>query len=273
MRLQATELESRDAGFDARETGNLLHRTLQKFWSHTPSQAALNAMSPEDRRTLLTRCIDESIDYRLIIDSAWDNAYLQIQKQRLLNLLTHWLDEELRRGPFTILHLEHEQPLNVGPLHLTLRVDRLDAVADGVFLVDYKTGYAAKQDNWLGERPDEPQLPLYALLPEAEHLKGLAFAKVRAGKDMKWLGFQSELGLIPSKKTEDLSTQIAEWRNILTALAEDFAAGNASVNPKDYPNTCTHCTQRLLCRLDPITFLATEPDDDTHNTEEDDINV
>ena len=32
-------------------------------------------------------------------------------------------------------------------------------------------------------------------------------------------------------------------------LAEEFAAGTATVSPKEYPGTCKHCGQRLLCRV------------------------
>jgi hypothetical protein len=34
-------------------------------------------------------------------------------------------------------------------------------------------------------------------------------------------------------------------------LADDFAAGNAAVNPKSFTVNCTNCAQRLLCRVDP----------------------
>jgi hypothetical protein len=51
-------------------------------------------------------------------------------------------------------------------------------------------------------------------------------------------------------KTESLEAQVSEWREVLTALAEDFYSGEARVSPKRYPQTCSHCEQRLLCRLE-----------------------
>jgi len=181
----------------------------------------------------------------------------------LQRLLLQWLDKELERGSFQVQHLEHDEFIGIGPLDLKLRIDRLDLVKDGVFLVDYKTSYSSDPRNWLGERPDEPQLPLYALLPDAGELKGLAFAKVRPGRDMKWLGYQDTEGLIPgtpAKTVIDMQHQIEEWRTTLTTLAEDFANGAAAVHPKDYPTTCIHCAQRLLCRLDPTTLLTATED-------------
>ena len=108
---------------------------------------------------------------------------------------------------------------------------------------------------WAGPRPDDPQLPLYTLLAEADELKGVAFAKVRAGRDMKWHGYQAEEGILPHSRSKtnirDISSLAFEWRRVLTRLAEDFAAGRAQVRPKSFEINCTRCAQRLLCRIDP----------------------
>jgi hypothetical protein len=83
---------------------------------------------------------------------------------------------------------------------------------------------------------------------------------------MGLLGYQSGDGVLPKAaklKTETLQAQVREWREVLTALAEDFYTGQANVDPKKYPKTCTHCDQRLLCRLDPATLDANSLDDDS----------
>jgi hypothetical protein len=135
-----------------------------------------------------------------------------------------------------------------------------------VFFVDYKTGYAAEPKQWEGERPDDPQLPLYALLPEAGELKGMAFAKVRAGSGMKWVGYQAEEGILPGSRSKanvrDMEALVEAWRGTLTVLAEDFANGRAEVKPKSYAVNCARCGQRLLCRLDPATLLGAEDEGD-----------
>ena len=68
-------------------------------------------------------------------------------------------------------------------------------------------------------------------------------------------------------KAESLEAQVSEWREVLTALAEDFHSGEARVDPKQYPQTCAHCEQRLLCRLDPATLGANSLDDDSDNAQ------
>jgi RecB family exonuclease len=187
-------------------------------------------------------------------------------------LLRQWLGEELKRGPFTVLAVEQDQALTVGPLMLNVRIDRIDRVGNGVFFVDYKTGYAVDPKQWAGERPDDPQLPLYSLLPEANELKGVAFAKVRAGREMKWAGYQTEEGILPSSprskpSVRDMTPLVEEWRRTLTQLAEDFATGRADVQPKSFEQNCVRCAQRLLCRLDPTSLLITEDDEDLEDVD------
>jgi ATP-dependent helicase/nuclease subunit B len=267
IRLHASELDTKDLGFDALESGNFLHRTMDKFWEHIESHHALSQLSAEARTNTLSNAIDTAIDRNLNPENNWDKAYIDLQKERLLNLLQHWIDLELKREPFRVAARETKQLIHIGPLELTVRLDRLDAVKDGFFLVDYKTGYAANPSNWDSDRPDDPQLPLYSLLHESGELHGLAFAKIRPGRDMKWLGYQDEPGIIPGKNVVDLETRLSDWHTTLTVLAENFASGDASVNPKDYPTTCTHCAQRLLCRLNPQALLIAGNDSEDPDNE------
>lgn len=254
LRLRAAQPESGDLGLDAGESGSMLHRTLQYFWRTVETQDELRAMSWKERERILDRALEGAMPRRLKVRDGWDRAYMTLQKDRLRSLLQQWLEEELRRGPFAVLAVEKDEIVTVGPLTLKVRMDRIDKVGDGVFFVDYKTGYAADPKQWNGDRPDEPQLPLYTLLTETGELKGVAFAKVRTGRDMKWSGYQAEEGILPASRSKanvkDLAWLVDEWRETLTQLAVDFAAGRADVRPKNFEVNCTHCAQRLLCRID-----------------------
>jgi RecB family exonuclease len=173
-----------------------------------------------------------------------------------------------RRLPFVVRLSEKEfEDVRVGPLRLNVRMDRVDEVSGGEVLIDYKTGDASPND-WLTERPDAPQLPLYAILSEADRLKGVAFGLVRAGEGRGLKGYASEEGLLPGKltKLKEASTfeaQVERWREVLIALAEEFYAGEARVHPKNYPTTCARCGQRVLCRLDVSSLEEDEGDDAT----------
>ncbi len=267
-RLWSTELRTTEMGLDAAERGTIVHLVLEKFWNEVKTQSALKAMQRSEREALLNQCIATALEKsEKLSETAWDAAYLDMQRERLRNLLGPWLELELTRPPFTVKLSEKElKGVQIGPLRLSVRVDRVDIGEGGDIIIDYKTG-VAKPSEWLTDRPEAPQLPLYAVLSAAEQLEAVAFGQVRAGKDMGLQGFatSSNAGIrVPRQHPADLEQQVEEWRQVLTSLAEDFYNGDIRVRPKNFPSTCTYCAQRLLCRVDPASF---EQDDDEEATE------
>jgi RecB family exonuclease len=227
-------------------------------------------MTSAERDAQLTRSIDAALAAQIpSIEPGWPRAYVDAERRRLLNLLCPWLDYEAnQRPPFTVKAREERlEDVRIGPLRLDVRVDRVDRVdyahAEGdsgqtssEIILDYKTGEAQPSD-WLGDRPDEPQLPLYAVVSHTPHLAAVAFANIRPGRKMGLHGYESHKGVLPraSKlKAASLEAQVDAWREVLESLARDFHSGDARVSPKRYPQTCDHCEQRLLCRLDPSTL-------------------
>ena len=259
-RLWSTEPDSTATGLDAAERGTLVHLVLERFWNEVKTQRALKELPLAAREDLLNRCIHSALEKTAkLCATSWDLAYLNLQRERLRNLLGPWLDLELKRPPFEVKLSEKElRGVHIGPLRLNVRVDRVDVGQKGDIIIDYKTG-AAKPNDWLSERPDAPQLPLYAVLSDAVQLEAIAFAQVRAGKDMGLHGFAaSEASGIrmPKQRPASLEEQVEEWQQVLTSLAEDFSNGDARVRPKSFPQTCARCAQRLLCRVDAASFEA-----------------
>jgi RecB family exonuclease len=147
--------------------------------------------------------------------------------------------------------------VSVGPLALTVRLDRVDETAAGErVVVDYKTGDVAL-GSILRPRLEEPQLPLYATAAEPDAVVA-AFAQVRAGA-MKFVGLARAAGALPDVKTPadaarsgaqpDWGAQVAFWRRELDALATEFAAGRADAAPRRGPETCRECGVQPLCRI------------------------
>jgi probable DNA repair protein len=264
-RLGSAELESVELGMDALESGVVVHAVMENFWGQVKTQDKLREMSLIEREAMLDVSIGEGLrKIALLSASDWDDAYVTMQRERLRRLLRPWLEHELARPNFAVKQREEKaSDVQIGPLHLSVRVDRVDETAGGDLVIDYKTGRAATTD-WLSERPDAPQLPLYAVVSNAERLGGVAFARLRAGKEMGWKGFAVGEGVLlkPDRlKTESFAAQVDEWREVLTKLAEEFAAGNAEVQPKSYPKTCAYCGQRLLCRVVGATLEETEDEE------------
>ncbi|MBS1822201.1 MAG: PD-(D/E)XK nuclease family protein, partial [Acidobacteria bacterium] len=261
-RLWSSDLKTLELGMDAAERGNIVHHALEYLWNEIETQAALKQMSDPERRGVLHRSIEHGLQQAMNSARAvWDTAYIEIQRRRLWNLLTSWLDVELNRDPFSVKLSEKKfEDVAVGPLRLSVRVDRVDTTGAGDILIDYKTG-RAKPADWQSERPDAPQLPLYAVLSDVfqpdSKLAEVAFAHIRAGNDMALDGYESKVTATenrPSRRTATIAEQVVEWRAVLTGLAEAFVRGDANVDPKSYPQTCTYCGQRTLCRLNPASF-------------------
>lgn len=284
QRLWSRELDRRDLGLNARENGTAVHRALEFFWNEVRSQDALLAMSSEEVRATLAWAIDEGLKKAETYSaSVWDAAYLAMQRERLRRLLSGWLEMEKARPTFVVKQSEEEmRDVELGPLRLRLRVDRVDLVEERQVLIDYKTGSATPSD-WLGERPDSPQVPLYAILSARNagaagrllltgdeeapaELGAVAFGSVRAGKGATLRGFAAREGLLPGRllRSMDASTfeaQVDRWGEVLERLATEFAAGKARVLPKNYPGTCQRCGQRMLCRLDASLLEEVEEDE------------
>jgi ATP-dependent helicase/nuclease subunit B len=257
-RLWSTELRTTEMGLDAAERGTIVHLVLEEFWNEVKTQSALKTMPRSEREGLLEQCISTALEKSEKLSATpWDAAYLDMQRERLRNLLGPWLELELTRPPFTVKLSEKQlNDVQIGPLHLNVRVDRIDIGEHGEIIIDYKTG-VANPNEWLSNRPDAPQLPLYAVLSEAVQLEAVAFGQVRAGKDMGLQGFaiSDESGIrMPRQHPANLEEQVEEWRQVLTSLAEDFYNGDTRVRPKSFPTTCTYCAQRILCRVDAASF-------------------
>jgi RecB family exonuclease len=160
----------------------------------------------------------------------------------------------------------------IAGLTLKLRLDRIDRLNDeSLLVIDYKTGIVSPKA-WELPRPEDVQLPLYAgfaLDPETEPLGGLVFARVRAGDhafagrvgDAKATLLQSLGNTTSLVKNTFTAEQLMQWRDCIKQLAQDFLAGRAEVDPRDYPKTCEHCGLQTLCRIQENHALVEAEDD------------
>ena len=257
-RFGAASPQAPHTGLDALERGTLVHRVLAQVWAELKTSSALDAMGAAELEALLKKAAADAVA-RVKRDRPTTLAgrFAEIEKSRLVRLAQDWLAHEKQRGGFTVIATEDKRHVEIGGLAFNARLDRVDEITGGArIIIDYKTG-APSAAAMLGERPDEPQLPLYLVAAEPA-AAAVAFAQVRAG-DMKFAALARDADLLSGIKAfaesryrehgaswEDL---VAAWRTELTRIAADFAAGNAAVDPKRYPQTCRYCEVKPFCRI------------------------
>ncbi|MBE0621869.1 MAG: PD-(D/E)XK nuclease family protein [Burkholderiales bacterium] len=252
-RLAAKSPEAPHAGLDAMERGILVHRVLAGAWGQLKTKAALDAIGEGELQALLAQAADEAVT-RVKRDrpATLAGRFAEIEKGRLVRLARAWLEmeREARGDDFSVAAVEDKRSMVIGPLTLRGKLDRVDELDDGRrIVIDYKSS-AAPASAWLGERPDEPQLPLYLVATEPDAV-AIAFAQVKAG-EMKFAALAADETLLPVRKSlpePGWDAQVAEWRRVLARLATQFAAGEAAVQPKNPRTTCRNCDVQPLCRI------------------------
>ena len=238
-RLGAEALEEPVAGLDARARGLLLHSLMKELWTELKGSAGLAGdVGPAIQKSAK----------KAVAEAKLEEPLAKLERERLARLAWEWLEVERGRAPFTVAAMEEKRKLEVAGLTLSGRIDRMDQLESGGHaLIDYKTGKPTPNE-WLGGRPDDPQLPLYALNAR-EPISAVAFAKLRTGA-MRYMGFSDREDLVPGvKAAKDWGALLEGWKKELEALGQGFAAGDARVDPKELLNTCRYCDLQPLCRV------------------------
>lgn len=273
LRLGTRPLEDPGNGLSSRDQGTLMHRVLEQFWSNVQSHAQLLKLSPDEIHEQLRKHIEEELKKFLsFAEEPWQKALLQLESDRLEQRLAEWLEQEKQRAGFTVVQTEKEMQAMLGGIAFQCRIDRMDRVENGIALIDYKTG-DIEPSSCLGERPEEPQLPAYAVLRQqssfaTEPLAGAAFGSLHPQN----VGFKVVASLPDifaaagrSSRTkldpEQMARMEQEWTATLVRLAEAFRTGAAIVDPKQQA-TCKHCEQTLLCRMREISLTEEGAEED-----------
>ena len=257
-RLYAEGLESRDIGIDARDRGSIIHEVLRLLWGKLTDQAALLEVSGPELDRLINKSVNSALSpYRKRYPVTFTDKFTRLEAARIGTVVSGWLELEKQRRPFRVTAREHRHRVSLGNLGVSTRIDRVDRLEDGRnVIIDYKTG-DPKSTAWLGDRPDEPQLPLYAITCEGD-IAAVVFARLKRGLSC-FIGLAQEQGLLPGVGTveeikssnvaiPDWQTLFDNWRKALTQLAMDFRQGVARVDPKR-PDTCRWCDLHSLCRI------------------------
>ncbi len=261
LRLLARPLNVPEIGVNAIDRGVLIHGVLENFWRDVKTQQRLLALSDKAlEKKVYALAVKEVTKMAKRKPMTFTSRFRAMECERLKKRVLSWLEIERARSSFDVVVVEGKQEIEISGLSLSTKIDRIDRLSDGsLFLIDYKTGQS-KVAGWFGLRPDEPQLPLYAVSSD-ENIDAMAFAQLRVG-DMCFKGLARHDTLptgvekfSESKFTEyqtSWSSQIDEWLAVLKTLARDFKSGMAVVDPKEGEKTCQYCDFANICRVSTL---------------------
>lgn len=249
-------------GLDARDAGVVVHALLENIWKELGSDSQLRLEST-DINALATRHVDAYLAAPSKSFQYDRKQLLQLERSRLITLVQEWLqlEKDQRISGFRVIDVESRIKSQFGGIPVELVIDRIDQLDNGEqIIIDYKTGQASAAD-WKKERMANPQLPLYVLALEAKqfeqvsyNIKGVAFGRVKQN-DSELVGFANSTDIaqhiklpIADRKKITWEQQLALWHENLSALAKQFIAGYAAVDPVKN-DTCKHCELSSVCRV------------------------
>jgi probable DNA repair protein len=268
LRLGATDLVEGEPGVPMDQRGLLLHAALQLLWDRLRDSATLNALAEPALDALITECVTQAARTlqaelrgrrrrpRHALEGQFDlftvlSPSLERECRRARTLIRRLCELERTRAPFTVQATEHVTELTLGGGRLRMRLDRIDAVAGGRAVLDYKSGRPGSPD-WYGERPTHPQLLAY-LAALGRDVVALATVNVTA-REVRFTGVAAAAGLLPRVKAPpegagapDWSGQQGSWEALIERLIRAFLEGDARVDPA--PGACDHCHLCDLCRI------------------------
>ncbi len=256
LRLHARHLETPTLGLRALDRGNIVHKALEFFWREIKDSATLTSLSESQLKKIIHESSTHALQTVLHDEQISHRQYLLLELQRLEKLLFDWLTLESTRPAFKVAFQEYETKVVIGNIPVTLRIDRIDELDDGNYLIiDYKTGKNSLK-SLFGARPDEPQLPLYCIVSDKKTY-GIAFGQIHPDELVLLGTSKINIDIKSIKTLPEISyatatlwdAQVQEWQVTLEKLAQDFHAGVARVDPKDVNSVCNPCRLHSFCRV------------------------
>lgn len=280
-RLAAEPLAAIEPQPNAALRGTLVHDALAKAYADIPSSKDLDGLGDDNIRDVAREAASHAIAAQeAFFTDAPDLA--AAVRAWLVDLVASWMryERSARTVAWEVDSREQDDsatfpPGVPEPLTIRFRADRIDRSDDGGLVVlDFKTSATPKSPSlWNGERPKDPQLPLYLALLESrgERVDGIAFANL-AARDACVLhglaaGEYGERFRPPGRKTTrsaaDWHAKVEEWRTVLAGIAAGYLAGDVRVDPREAA-VCKNCGAQAFCRVAEIGA----PDEDDGDSEE-----
>lgn len=250
-RLKIKPSLSSTDGLDLSERGQILHQIMEIIWTKLTCQANLLQLASDSLRQFVQESVQTTLsNFHAFRSASLSELALEVEYERLQNLVHACLEWEKQRDPFQIESLEQSYAITLAGLPLQVRVDRLDKnlLQHGKTVIDYKTSLPSTKP-WLEERPESPQLLLYALLDK--QINTLVFMQLKAGH-ITLTGLSAnpneDPGIQVLKENESWTSYQHFWEQQLSQLAIEVQEGFCEPQPKRM-SICQTCTVQNLCRV------------------------
>ncbi len=269
LRLGASPPDEPEPGVRMDQRGLLLHGALQLLWQQLHDSQRLAALGEADLDRLIGQCVSEAARTlqaergghrrrtRRVAEAQFDlfaelPAVLERECERARRLIARLCALERTRAPFVVEATEHPLELALGGGRVRLRLDRIDRLASGRAVLDYKSGRPGSPD-WYGERPSHPQLLAYLCALGAD-VVALATVNLTA-REVRFSGVAASGELLPrvgaardtAGDASDWSAQQRSWQGVVERLIQAFLSGDAPVDPA--PGACDYCHITDICRI------------------------
>jgi len=250
-RLKATTQTEPSEGPDAMLRGQVIHHILELLWKKLKTQRALILCNQADLEAHIDAAIQTALaPLKADKPLSFPKLMQTVEHKRLKRLVHACLTWDKARPAFDVEAIEASFHLVLGELEFRVRVDRLDRLHTGEkWIIDYKSRLPSPLP-WHEERPESPQLLLYALLDDA--IRGLLFIELKNGQTA-CRGFAEDApeiqGIKNLKEDESWSTYQHTWHGRLTTLAHEFQTGHSVPLPAK-KSTCQTCNFQPLCRIE-----------------------
>ncbi len=256
LRLALVRKDDAVPGFEALQSGSLLHLALQRVWDQLGGSAGLAKIPETETADFVANIVAGLVREQLTQgenSAAARRAALAVEERRLTERISALLNAERIRESFVIENLEATLPLTLEGVNFRVRLDRVDRIGDQTLVIDYKTGKSGKP-RWWDDPPRELQLLIYreALLAAGTSVAGLLTWHLLSSKLTAGGAAATELALFPplAPRQQAVNWSAAEpgWSWRVHELAARLWQGDARLNP--LKGACQYCDLRGLCRRD-----------------------
>lgn len=243
FRLHAKEYPEPWDGVHPMDRGNLLHALLQRLYSDCGNQETLPG-AMDDLKQRLEQWASELPKSVLLGHPALRRGLLRMERARAVELALELIGKDGGR-PYRIELLEEPAALELGPIELSMRLDRVESLGEegGCLVLDYKTGGNKFSLGHLNPaKLRSSQLAAYALATEGAlgvgyvylNENGIEFQGMHDDDAMKAGGEATADGIKPLSSTrlprfETWQELLDAWRDTLERAANRLAEGDAGV--------------------------------------------